>query len=252
MDRRFPRLSVARAKVAVVQLSGKSNEQLRLESRVLPDLETEQFAATGMQRASASELKSLQEQVRAQMKAAGYPEGGVGARPEVDRAIAKTLAELDLPVGEMLRPDVWTWMAVHLLPDYLTWRWARPDGSITDARVSGPIYRNALGRLWLRGVVFDRGAGSTGRWALMEGVTEDASVAILERTTVSADHRVARAVVEAWIATGIVGTAAEVLLRRAMVFFRVQAALIETVALDDIELKRLVSNAFLKEESDGE
>lgn len=252
MDRRFPRLSAARAKVAVAQLSGKSNEQLQLESRVLPSLETEQFAATGMQRVSPSELRSLQEHVRARATAAGYPDGGVGARPEVDRAIAKSLAELDLPVGEMLRPDVWTWIAVHLFPDYLTWRWARPDGSITEARVSGPIYRNALGRLWLRGVVFDRGAESSNRWALMEGITEDASVAILERTTVSADHRVARAVAEAWIATGIVGTAAEVLLRRAMVFFRVQAALIEAVALDDIELKRLVNNAFLKEGADGE
>jgi hypothetical protein len=205
-----------------------------------------------MQRISAVELKVLQDQVRAQMNAAGYPDGSVGARPEVDRAIAKTLAELDLPVGEMLRADVWTWMVVHLLPDYLTWRWARPDGSITDTRVNGPIYRNALGRLWLRGVVFDRGIDSADRWALMERVTEDASVAILERTTVSADHRVARAVAEAWIATGIVGTAAEVLLRRTMVYFRVQAALIETAALDDVDLKRLVSNAFLKEAHDGE
>jgi hypothetical protein len=63
---------------------------------------------------------------------------------------------------------------------------------------------------------------------------------------------VARAVAEAWIATGIVGTAAEVLLRRTMVYFRVQAALIETAALDDVDLKRLVSNAFLKEAHDGE
>lgn len=246
MDRRFPRLSAAQAKVAVSRLLGKSIEQLRLESRVLPDLETERFSATGMQRVSVSELKSLQEEVRLRMKGAGYPDGGVGARADVDKAIARTLAELDLSVGEMLRPDVWTWMAIHLLPDYLSWRWAKSDGSITEARVSGSIHRNALGRLWLRGVVFDRGAASDDRWGLMERIPEDAALAILERTTVSADHRLARAAAEAWINTGLMGTAAEDLLRRTMVFFRVQAALIEAVALDDTELKRLADDAFTR------
>lgn len=249
MDRRFPRLSAAQAKVAVAGLLGKSVEQLRSESRVLPDLETERFAATGMPRVSASELKSFQQEVRLRMKGAGYPDGGVGVRADVDRAIARTLAELDLPVGEMLRPDVWTWMAIHLLPDYLSWRWAKSDGSITEARVSGSIHRNALGRLWLRGVVFDRGTGASDRWGLMDRIPEDGAMAILERTTVSADHRLARAVAQAWIDTGITGTAAENLLRRTMVLFRVQAALIEAVALDDAELKRLAYEAFTHEGS---
>src|SRR3546814_7848481 len=70
---------------------------------------------------------------------------------------------------------------------------------------------------------------------------EDAALAILERTTVSADHRLARAVAEAWIDAGLTGTAAENLLRRTMVLFRVQAALIEAAALDDVELKHLVN-----------
>src|SRR3546814_17705044 len=93
----------------------------------------------------------------------------------------------------MLRPDVWTWMSIHLLPDYLFWRWAKPDWTITEARVSGSIHRSALGRLWLRGIVFDRGSASDDRWGLMDRIPEDAALAILERTTVSADHRLARA-----------------------------------------------------------
>ncbi|MGY0799620.1 hypothetical protein ACW7G0_11270 [Lysobacter sp. A286] len=202
-----------------------------------------------MERVSASELKSLQQEVRVRIENAGYPDGGVGARADVDRAIARTLAELDLPVGEMLRPDVWTWMTIHLLPDYLSWRWTRADGAITEARISGSIHRNALGRLWLRGVVFDGGAASGDRWGLMDRIPEDAAMAILERTTVSADHRLARAVAEAWIETGLMGTEAEDLLRRTMVLFRVQAALIEAVALDDVELKRLAYEAFTHEGS---
>ena|SRR3546814_217873 len=249
MNRGFPRLGAAQAKLAVSAFRERSLEQLRLGSRVLPDLTTERFAATGMQRMSATELKSLQEEIRQRMEEAGYPGGGVDARAKVDRAIARTLVELDLPVGEMLRPDVWTWMSIHLLPDYLFWRWAKPDWTITEARVSGSIHRSALGRLWLRGIVFDRGSASDDRWGLMDRIPEDAALAILERTTVSADHRLARAVAEAWIDAGLTGTAAENLLRRTMVLFRVQAALIEAAALDDVELKHLVNEAFVHERS---
>jgi len=247
MNRGFPRLGVAQAKLAVSAFREKSLERLRLESRVLPDLATERFAATGMQRVSAGELKSLQEEMRQRMGEAGYPGDGVDVRAKVDRAIARTLVELDLPVGEMLRPDVWTWMSVHLLPDYLFWRWAKPDGTITEARVSGSIHRSALGRLWLRGVVFDRGAASDDRWGLMERIPEDAALAILERTTVSADHRLARAVAQAWVDVGLAGTAADSLLRRTMILLRVQAALIETVALEDSVLKQLANDAFARE-----
>src|SRR3546814_4920198 len=102
---------VCSSDLAVSAFRERSLEQLRLGSRVLPDLTTERFAATGMQRMSATELKSLQEEIRQRMEEAGYPGGGVDARAKVDRAIARTLVELDLPVGEMLRPDVWTWMS---------------------------------------------------------------------------------------------------------------------------------------------
>lgn len=247
MNRRFPRLSAAQAKVASSAFHDKSIEQLMAIARVLPDLTTERFAATGMQRVSASELKALQERLRREMGEAGYPEGGVEARADVDRAIARTLAGLDLPVGEMLRSDVWTWISVHLLPDYLVWRWAKSDGAITEARLSGSIHRNALGRLWLRGVVFDRGATADDRWGLMERIPEDAALAILERTTVSADHRLARAVAQAWIDTGLTGTAADNLLRRTMILLRVQAALIETMALEDAELKKFADESFARE-----
>lgn len=252
MNRRFPRLSAAQAKVAISALRDRSQEQLRLGSRVLPDQTTERFAATGMQRVSASELKSLQEELRRRMEEAGYPDGGLEARANVDRAIARALVELDLPVGEMLRPDVWTWMSVHLLPDYLVWRWAKPDGTITEARVIGSIHRNALGRLWLRGVVFDRGSASGDRWGLVERIPEDAALAILERTTVSADHRLARAVAQAWIDVGLTGTAADNLLRRTMVRFRVQVALIEALALEEADLKRMADEAFVHERGGAE
>lgn len=247
MDRRFPRLSPAQAKPLVSRLQGLSVEELRSTSRTLPDLATEPFAATGMQRVTMNELKTIQERLRARMIDAGYPELGGDVRREVDQALAKELAELGLPTGEMLRRDVWAWMTVHLLPDYLVWRWAAPDGSITETRFGGSVLRNALGRLWLRGVVFDLGAGASDRWSLMERIPEDATQAILDRTTVSADHRLARIFAQAWLDSGTTGTAAEKLLRRTMILLRVKAALVETSALDGADLKRMADSAFAEE-----
>src|SRR3546814_14110806 len=79
----------------------------------------------------------------------------------------------------MLRPDVWTWMSIHLLPDYLFWRWAKPDWTITEARVSGSIHRNEHGPLWLRGLVYDRDSASDVRWGMMTLLPENSSLAIL-------------------------------------------------------------------------
>lgn len=246
MDRRFPRLSAAKARIEVARLQGKSLETLRSESRVLPDLATERFAATGMPRVSATELSSIQDNLRSRMESAGYTDGGVDARADVDKAIVRGLVELNLPTGEMLRSDTWTWLTIHLLPDYLIWRWAKRDGSTTEARFSGSIHRNALGRLWLRGIVFDQGAASTERWSLMERIPEDAALAILERTMVSADHRLSRAVAQAWLDSGATGSVAEDLLRRTMIYLRVQAALIEASSLGDVELRQVMNDAFKK------
>jgi hypothetical protein len=58
-------------------------EELRSTSRTLPDLATESFAATGMQRVTMGELKTIQEGLRARMIDAGYPEVGGNVRREV-------------------------------------------------------------------------------------------------------------------------------------------------------------------------
>src|SRR3546814_20103652 len=112
MNRGSPRLGAAQAKLAVSAFRERSLEQLRLGSRVLPDLTTERFAATGMQRMSATELKSLQEEIRQRKEEDGYPGGGVDARAKVNRAIAMTIAEIAIPVGELHRPDFWTCVEV--------------------------------------------------------------------------------------------------------------------------------------------
>lgn len=244
MMRRLPRLAPAKAKAFVAEVERQSLEQLELRSRTLLDLETERFAATGLPKVGADELQHLRNELQATMIAAGFPGTTQSVRQAVDRALAVKLATMDLPIGEMLRSDTWTWISLHLLPHFVKWRFVRTDSRITEERFLGTIHRNALGRLWLRGRVFDRGGDSHDQWGLVNTISEDASVAILERTSVSADHRLARFVGEFWLATKSKGLDADGLLRNAMIRIRVQSALIEVATMSDTELSEFIRDHF--------
>lgn len=246
MERRFPRLLPAQAKLEMERLHGKALEALLGSLPALPDLSTARFAPTGPQKVSSQELRELQDALRAVMKDSGFPNQALDVRQSVDRSIAVCLAEARLPFGEMLRRDVWAWLAIHLLPEYLVWRWRKNDGTITEERGIGPILRNALGRLWLRGVVLDKGEAADDRWSLVRRIPEDATVALLERTTVSANHALTRHIAEAWLSVGLSGDAAQDLLRNAMTEIRVRTALVEVSALDDESLRAFAEVPFAK------
>lgn len=241
MQRRFPRLSPVRAKILLEEMKGLTPAQLEERASVVPDLLTEHFAATGSPKIAAVELIETRDLLRAAMESAGYPGTTLGARQSVDRALSIALATAGLPIGEMLRPDTWAWLATHLLPGYVQWRWGKKDGSVTEERFSGPVVRNALGRLWLRGWVFDRGPQAEDRWGLVNTIPEDATVAVLERTSVSSDHRLARAIVEAWRNAAGEGTGAEAVLRSTMIRARILSAVVETQSLSEPEIQRFVS-----------
>jgi hypothetical protein len=82
-----------------------------------------------------------------------------------------------------------------MLPHIAKWRFPelRPE------RISGNIQRNVFGRLWLRGVAFDRGEAHRDRWGLLTGLLEDTFVAIMERPNLSANPALARKIGEVWL-----------------------------------------------------
>jgi hypothetical protein len=203
------------------------------EALPIPHLTTEQFAATGAPKVTEDFLGKLRERLRIVLREAGYPQNTLAARQSVDRALAADLASMNFPVGEMLRPDTWTWLAVHLLPEYAHWRWVK-GGKVTEERLAGPVLRNALGRLWLRGWVFDPGESADDRWAVVNSLPEDATVVILERTSVSSNHRLARAIARSWL--GMTGRT-EGALRDAGIRARVDSALFDSSVLSDSELE---------------
>lgn len=237
MIRRFPKLQAGRAKAIVAEWQGLDADALKEQSRTLPEIAREKFAATGIPKISAEELAMFRDEIEGAATSAGYPTKSLAVRQKVDTAIAVRLANMDLPEGEMLRPDVWTWIAVHLMPHFVHWRFSKDTGVVTEERYLGLVQRNAIGRLWLRGKAFDRGEGAEDRWGLVSGISEDATVAILERTSVAGDWRLARVIGEVWLDAKNKELAADDLLRDAVIRARISFAITEFGIYSDENLK---------------
>jgi len=234
MSVRFPRLAAAKAERIIADRDGLSLREL--EDLGLPELETQQFAPTGPPRVSAEYLLSVRERLSLFAREAGYPQRRELGR--FDSTAAVYLAELDLPIGQVIRSDTWAWMTVFLVPHLVQWRWGKVDHCASISRYTGILQRNALGRLWFRAYVM-REPGEA-PWSTLQLVNEDAHVAILERTSISRDHRLARAIVSAWHESG----RGEDALRDAMVRIRVQLLLRDVSELTDASLREVVLSAF--------
>jgi len=202
------------------------------------------FAPTGGAKVSHEELLELRNALYSDAHEAGYPLDTQLVRQHFDRKLARRLCTYGLPVGEMLRADVWGWLCIHLVPGLVKWRFARPDGSVRIQRFAGTLQRNAIGRLWLRGCVFDRGDSHDARWTLVDRISEDASVAILERPAISSDWRLARAVGERWLMSRESGRGADDLLREATKRIGVELAMRDLGSLPDKDLQDAIDACF--------
>ena len=163
------------------------------DAKRLPD--ATRFAPTGGTRATSAQLQSLRDALLEKARVSGFGQNdGRNDFAKFDSEVAKWLAGQDfVHDSEALRDDVWAFVAIAVAPDIVQWRFGA-----TPARYRGGI-RNAFQRLWLRGRTLDRGRASGDRWQLVDALTEDAFVQILERPSLSAYPELARAIAEAWV-----------------------------------------------------
>lgn len=156
------------------------------------------YASSGGSRAAAADLTTLQEQIVALAKSRGFPnESRAAGRASFDAECAQSLLEASIiSGGEALRDDVWAFVACCIAPEVVLWRFE--DGHAD--RFHGGL-RNTFQRLWLRARSLDRGVRAPQRWQLVEALSEDAAVQIVERPSIGADPVLARAIAEAWLAT---------------------------------------------------
>lgn len=237
----LPRLGAA----AVDQLlAGGSGAAVATGVVDLPDAIT--YGAVGGSRLHGSDLGILKEGVEEVARENGYPDTRtVLARAAFDTACAQYLAQVSfLQSGEAHRDDVWAFMAAYLLRPITLWRYGE-----APERHHGGV-RNTFQRLWMRGTVLDRGVGHPQRWGLVEGLTEDAFVAILERPAIAADRTLAVALAEGWLAAAkrCDRAAMQPIMRSAVIRVRIRNEIVALGALSPDDLRTLVDDIFTEAE----
>jgi site-specific DNA-cytosine methylase len=94
-------------------------------------------------------LRELRDAVLDLAKQAGFPDASDRARnADFDLQVAALLhAEMGMVPAEAASRDVWTFLALVLLPDVAFWRYPRPPG---DRVLGTDLTRHVFGRLWWR------------------------------------------------------------------------------------------------------
>ena len=200
------------------------------------------FAPTGGQRATAEQMNELRDDIAKLARDVGRKTAArSGDRELFDSEMAAYLREQELfSTGEALRDDVWTFVGVVLAPDIVWWRF----GNSRERYLGG--VRNTFQRLWYRGRVLDRGKHAKSRWGLIDALTEDAFVQIMERPSLGANHKLARGLAEAWIraAERFGRSPMERLMRHATVRVRIQNEIRSLSWLPDADFAHVLDQAF--------
>lgn len=245
----FPRLSkmaVERVFEHISQFSDGSRIQDAVKdlpevTGTLPD--AIKYAATGGSRTSQETLNTLrQDLIKLAKSAASDHQNRQLARSYFDTEAAKYLADFNaLQSAEALRDDVWACLAASTLVELTVWRfWLAKD------RFHGGV-RNAFQRLWLRSRVLDRGFDAENRWELLEALTEDAMVQIIERPSIGSDKILASAIAEAWLkASKRYGRAKmEPIMRKAIIGIRLRNQVVALSCLPADELQAFLDREFV-------
>ena len=154
------------------------------------------------------DLYSLREEIVNLAKNYGYYNNSPNKFLEFEYEVAvifskwKFLWDSDYPTGESLRNNFWSYLTVVLLPDIATWRWGFPENgeptkAWTDRMLGGS--RNAFQRVFKRVISFDKGKEHHDRLHLIKNLLEDDFSAILERTSLGGNSKIAIFLAEEFI-----------------------------------------------------
>lgn len=243
----FPRLSPADAVELWESYKDSSIIELRRRSQASHPGET--FAAVGGHRLTAHKLEQIAAQIRGIAENHGYPAPGTRkSLADFDTQLSIYLgSELEIPFGEAYRAETWAFLSLVLLPDIVKWRFT----NFNAARCTGGR-RDCFHRLWLRARAFDLGQESENRWVILNHLTEDSFVSIIERPSLAGNTELCRVLGLTWMKTAseVGRNRMEDINRRAIKRIRAKGTIILLDALSYNELKQLVGQCYAAETAD--
>ncbi|MDI6099237.1 DUF6339 family protein [Actinoplanes sp. NEAU-A12] len=192
----YPRLTPLAARAVLAEHTGKTLEALRRGAELRhPDM---YYAATGGEPAGVEHLTVLADKLRGSVVDHGYPNAVTdAAHISADRALAAAMIDtMRLRPSEAAAKDLWTFLAVGLLPDVVAWRWQSPTSE--QRWICSDITRHALGRLWWQAYTLGtRTAVGTTDTALLQRLSESDLNQIFERRAIGGRPALARAIARA-------------------------------------------------------
>lgn len=192
----WPRLPLPFAARQAEALAGRTLEDL--EAQPWDSAELKRFAPTGGNPVPNAILRRLRDGLSLRAKEAGFPDLRSRHRAKFDDAARRFLLAFDIPFGEAIRAETWAWLAVHLVPHLVAWRFPERDGRQSVERYAGKLYRNAIGRLWYQATQLDLGTSAQDRLSHLSVLGEDQLVALFERPSLGAAPGVAQTVARMW------------------------------------------------------
>lgn len=239
----YPRLDTLTAQQLHKKMDGKSITELAQMSSL--EHRNAIYTQTGGVNIDTAFLKMIADEIRSIAKECGYPDSkDQKLQAKFDVRVGTWLYNnMNITHGEVIRKDVWSFISLVMLPDVGKWRY---PGFVKERLLGG--VRNVFQRLWFRAYMFDLGGKEETRWKLLEVLTEDAMVAIIERPSISANRILAKNIGLSWIRTSnqIGREKMESVNRTAMKYLRQTIPLICLDALSEKELRVCIDDCYSK------
>ncbi len=234
----FPRMPGLAARKLLAEYTNMKIEDLRSRAELESDQAYYYPTAPSGQRVPTSVLDEFQNTMREVAKNFGYPEKlspKDRRRTEWDRVVVEHILQVTpLIPAEASVQSVWSYLSLVVVPDVAFWRWPNRGNKDDYERILG-YPRNVFRRLWWRAFALGPVAAE---------IFEDEAVAILERTAIGGNRKVARIIAETHLRELGDEGRRTLLMRDAMKRLRRLHAFISFHSLQEGEIRALVEEVF--------
>ena len=259
----LPQLPSLKAKVILEDIASASNCEA-LDPKGDFKVDGIEYVPTGGQIINDESLEELRKNILEKAEEYGFPSSNPKSFLGFEFEVAEILSKWpylwidDEPNGESFRNEFWSYLSIVLMPDIVTWRWGFPsEGEPTKSwslRFIGGG-RNAFQRIFRRIISLDRGPTHEDRYGLIRELKEDDFSNILERTSLGSNSRIAIPLAEEYLAMrqrrkDMKASDQLIIYREATKDLRSYGVVQSFDVIDFNDLKRLISDVFLKREEE--